>query len=247
MTRAAFLFALPVLLAAQDRGAKIFQQSCAVGYCHGSGGSANRAPRLAGRGFEPGYVQKVVETGIPNTAMPAFKGHIPDSDLIAVVNYVLSLPGNGGFVKSAAAATSSGTAGPEMSAEAKRGKELFFDPVRSINRCATCHSVDGMGVAIGPNLAAAPPRNSAAIRSIQARDIQTASAGGDNFPALVLEKTNNSTRIFDLTTPAPVLRTFTAGQVTLTSGSWSHADAIASYSATELDVIANYLTWLSKR
>ncbi|MDX1978810.1 MAG: cytochrome c, partial [Bryobacteraceae bacterium] len=79
------------IASAQDRGADVFKQSCAVGYCHGSGGSANRAPRLAGRVFDRAKLRTAVRDGIPNTAMPGFAKVLNTADLAAVIEYVAGL------------------------------------------------------------------------------------------------------------------------------------------------------------
>lgn len=236
------MIALSLLLTAafaQD-GAKVFQQSCAVGYCHGTGGSANRAPKLAGRSFDRAYLQRVVAKGIPSTAMPGFQGKIKDSDLAAVVEYVLTLGSGGSAATSAAAAPSSAPVQRNLP-----GKDLFFDPVRG-TRCGTCHALEGMGTSVGPNLGAIANISSSAITGVKAQHVQTAAAAGDRFPALVLEKKGDWIRLYDLTTTPPVLRTLPARDVTLSASDWRHSAAITSYTPQELDNITEYLRSLSR-
>lgn len=241
------LFAAQAAQAQDDlaRGAQIFAQSCAVGYCHGTAGAANRGPRLAGRGFDRAFVEKVVRDGVPGTAMPGFKA-LPAADLNAVLAYVMNISGGGAgpavpiFVPSAEPPK---FAGPP---DAARGKDLFFDPIRG-TRCGTCHAVEDWGAAVGPNLSARPPANAAAIRAAKASSVQTAVTGTDErFPALLVEKKPDAVRVYDLTVPPPVLRTFTLDGVRLSPGStWSHSQAIQSYSEEELVSIVAYLRWLS--
>jgi putative heme-binding domain-containing protein len=78
-------------------------------------------------------LKKVLTTGIPNTAMPAFKFN--EAELNAVVAYIRS----GLDVDSRAA----------MVGNAARGRAIFEDQ----GRCATCHRVKGVGpVGIAPDL-----------------------------------------------------------------------------------------------
>ena len=95
-----------VLLLAQSaapapvaEGEKVFLSTCAVGYCHGVGGAANRGPRLRGRNFETGYVERTVRHGIPNSAIPAFETKLSERDLTAVVRYVESITAPAGLLR----------------------------------------------------------------------------------------------------------------------------------------------------
>ena len=81
-------------VAAQEpspNGERIFAQSCSVGYCHGAAGSAGRGPRLRGRKLERSYVEKVTRDGIPDSAMPGWKGRLSDREIAAVVDYIMGL------------------------------------------------------------------------------------------------------------------------------------------------------------
>ncbi len=225
---------------AQD-GAKVFQQSCAVGYCHGTAGSANRAPRLAGRDFDRTYLLRVVEKGVPNTAMPGFQGKVKDEDLRAVVEYVLTL-GGGARPVAAAPVAAAGQAAPKN----LPGKELFFDPVRG-TRCGTCHLVEGMGTAAGPNLAAKPDITAGDIERARSPHVETATFAGDRFPALVVSRKDGWVKLYDLTVAPPVLRTLPEGSVTFGPGTWAHGQAAGSYRSGELEKIAEYLRSLAKQ
>ncbi|MBM3735299.1 MAG: c-type cytochrome [Acidobacteria bacterium] len=233
--------------AAQDEalGASVFNKSCAVGYCHGSGGTAGRAPKLTGRNFEHGYVHKVTLDGIPNTGMPGWKDRLNSQELNAVIAWVVKASGGVLDPKIAGAAA----AGPPMPADAKRGKDLFFDAVRGEFRCSTCHAVDGMGIAVGPNLLTASNLDPAVIRAGKPATVrQGRTRGGETFAALVVDQKPDSIVLFDLALPLPVLRTFGKGEVTFSSGpSWRHSDAVAKYGDPELAAISAYLQWLANR
>ena len=87
--------------------------------------------------------------GLPGTAMPAFGTTLSRADLIAVITYVASL--NGIANPSINLGPGPGAAGPPeaaLSAEAERGRALFFDAVRGFGRCSTCHEVNGIGISV---------------------------------------------------------------------------------------------------
>src|SRR5271165_3211246 len=87
---------IPALALAQTQGEKIFNQTCATGYCHGSKGAPGGAPRLAARGFDRAYIDTTIARGIPGTAMPAFGNAMKRNDLTAVAAYVAALNGVAG-------------------------------------------------------------------------------------------------------------------------------------------------------
>ena len=77
------------------------------------------------------------------------------------------------------------------------------------------------------------------IKQVNASHVQTALAGKERFPALVVEKKGSTVVVYDLSALPPVLRTFASSHVTLQSGSqWKHGAAIASYSDAELEAIS---------
>jgi mono/diheme cytochrome c family protein len=227
-------------------GAKVFAKSCAVGYCHGSGGAAGRAPRIQGRSFTAEYLLKVTREGIPGTAMPAWQGRLTEAEIRGVVAYMLSISASPGAAPAAPAPA--GEAPVAMPARARAGKDRFFDAVRGV-RCGTCHAAENWGVPVGPNLAATPPESVAAVRGVRAKHVRLARlAGGEEFPALEVEAKGGWVKLYDLTVPPPVLRTVPAGEVKFSEASaWDHAAAIASYTDDELEAILDYLRWLASR
>ncbi|MEZ5351663.1 MAG: c-type cytochrome [Bryobacteraceae bacterium] len=243
------LLAAPVL--AQDiftQGEQVFQKTCAQGYCHGSGGTQGRAPKLIGRNFDTAVVTKVVREGVPNTGMPGFERSLPNDQLQAVIAYVLRISGaDVSKMPNAAAAVAAGAPVRPMSAGVRRGKDLFFDAVRGEKRCGTCHALEGWGIPIGPNLAAGGPYDAAALRSGKKSSIKTATAGRDSFPAVVVEQSKEQVRIYDLTVLPPVLRTFVPAEIRLSDGSsWTHAGVTGAYTDADLGAIAMYLGWMAR-
>ncbi len=251
MTRSLILLALPILAHAQDiftQGEQVFRKTCAQGYCHGTGGTQGRAPKLIGRNFESDFVTNVVRAGVPNTGMPGFAQSLPNDQLQAVIAYVLRVSGaDVSKMPNATAAVAAGAPLRPMSNDVRRGKQLFFDAVRGVNRCGTCHSLEGWGIPIGPNLAAGGPYSAASLRAGKNSSVRTATAGADTFPAIVIAQNKEQLRLYDLTTSPPVLRTFASGAVRLSQGSrWTHAGVTKTYSDADLGAIAVYLGWMAR-
>ncbi len=230
--------ALPVC--AQDasvvRGEKVFQASCAVPYCHGPNGTAGRAPKLVGHAFISPEINTIVSNGVANKGMPAFSAQLQAADIAAVVSYVMTLNGSAPATANQVASTRPTTA------DAQSGKALFFDATR-MGGCGRCHELEKRGSPVATDLKTAAAQGD--LRAVEVRDVLTAQPVGDSaFPALVVERSEKRVRVYDLSSPLPVLRTFTPDTVKLTAGSsWKHRDAVGGYSDGELQQIAKYLDW----
>jgi mono/diheme cytochrome c family protein len=236
--------AAPALLHAQSqalkRGAEVFRTTCAGAYCHGSEGTAGRAPRLAGRNFNPRVLSNIIQRGKPGTGMPAFSQKLKTEDIQAVSEYVLSL--------SSSAEARTATEKPavrELPPSAVKGRALFFDAVR-MGGCGKCHELEDRGSPVATDLAALAPEHFRNLRDPSSKSVVTASPSGeDAFPALVAEQTPERIRVYDLSSALPVLRTFQAAEVRITPGNkWSHAAAVETYSQADLEAISIYLTWV---
>jgi len=234
--------------AAVARGEQIFAQNCSVGYCHGVAGAAGRGPRLRGRTFAKDYLYNVTRDGIPSSAMPAWKDRLKDDDIRAVVEYVASLatstdpaPPANPMPPGAGPAALPSFKGP---ASAARGRELFSDPVRE--NCGVCHSVGGRGIAIGPDLTASKPEMLSEIWAPRSRHVLMARLkSGEEFPALLAERSAQDVRLYDLTLSPPVMRTLSAAEVVslVPNASWRHSNFVKDYSRSELEEIVVYLRW----
>jgi mono/diheme cytochrome c family protein len=233
---------LPMLAMAQTtpspmaRGLDVFNKSCATGYCHGVNGTAAGAPRLAARGFDDAYISQIVRLGIPGTGMPAF-ATLDRADLAAVIAYLDNLNG-------VTPPSNPFAARPEtrrLAPDAQRGRQLFSDQVRGLERCSVCHQADGIGFAVALPFSTVP-ESVAALRKIATPQIETAVAEGDSFPALVLNKSGAQTKLYDLKTLPPVLRAFPKGAVTFQSSTtWRHESMLAPYNDQELEAILAFL------
>ena len=239
------LLSAPLALAQDpEQGAQVFRMTCAQGYCHGSGGSQGRAPKLIGRNFDGPGAAKIVGDGVANTGMPGFKTRLNAKQLDDVVAYVVKI--SGGDMKTLKA--SAGAASSELSTLAAQGKNLFFDALRGVDRCGTCHTLEGVGSAIGPNLASGGPHSAAAIRQGKPASIRLATlANGETFPALPVEQ-GDWVKLYDLGANPPVLRTLARGAATLSGGSpWKHSAATARYTDADLAAISAYLSWAARQ
>jgi hypothetical protein len=169
--------------------------------------------------------------------MPGFGTTLPRGQLAMIVAYVASL---NGIAPSREAAP---PPDPEkrLPPEALPGRALFFDAVRGFRRCATCHEADGMGTPVASPIAKLPA-GAGAMKALATPQVRTATVGGDSFPALVISQGSKQVKLYDLTSPPPVLHSLATGAVVLKEGStWRHASALAGYSDAELDSILIFL------
>jgi mono/diheme cytochrome c family protein len=218
-------------------GEDVFAKSC-TGFCHGDKGTeGGAAPRLAGRGLNAQYIEKVVNYGIPGTPMPAWALRLPQNDTNAVVAYVESL---NGILRSPNAGRA-----PVLSQDAAHGRDLFFDTIYDLRRCSNCHEAGGSGISV--TSIAHVPADVSALRNLSTSQVQTATENGKTFPAVVYEQVKEETRVYDLTGALPVLRVFAPAGVKLTNGtSWQHSSVIKAYSDDELRSILLFLRALQE-
>jgi mono/diheme cytochrome c family protein len=242
MRRTFLLLVIPAMGWSQSPGEKVFAQSCATGYCHGAKGTPAGAPRLAGRGFDQSYITSTVMRGLPGTAMPAFGTTLPRVDLTAVIAYVASLNGIANpSINLGPGPGAAGPAEPALSAEAERGRALFFDAVRGFGRCSTCHEVNGMGIAVTTPIEKIPA-DAAALRALATPDVRTAAVSGEAMPALIVSQGKTRALFYDLTSAPPVLRTVDPDALKVSEGSaWRHAAVIGAYNDAELASILAFL------
>jgi cytochrome c oxidase cbb3-type subunit III len=116
-------------------GRRIFDAQCA--WCHGNEGDGGTGPNLHGRLRHATTLPSVVDiivNGIPGTDMPSFRLGLTERSTRQAAAYVMSL------------SRSASRPGP---GNAERGAALYQS-----NGCASCHSVDGRGGILGPELTA---------------------------------------------------------------------------------------------
>ena len=222
------------------RGSALFAQSCSVGYCHGVAGKAGRGPRLRGREWDKNYLFKVTSEGIPNSSMPAWKGRLTESEIGAVVAYVLSLSkltsdGAEAPVPTASAtswpATASGASStrPELSpadgsfyGKPEKGRALFFDSSNDWH-CAACHRVSGSGADVGPELSGAKSKTvkdlfidivlPSARMSPDRPFLSITTKSGEHIQAVKREESPSHIKIYDIGSLPAVLRNLPKDQI----------------------------------
>jgi mono/diheme cytochrome c family protein len=227
------------------QGEQVFAKSCATGYCHGAKGTPGGAPRLAGRGFDQAYIGATVASGIPGTGMPAFAGTLSLPELVAVVAYVATLNGIANPNVNAGPPAATAPAGPVLSAEAARGRDLFSDAVRGFARCSTCHEVNGIGIPVATPISQIPA-NAQALKTLATPQVLTAILGAESMPSLIVSQTSRVI-FYDLTTSPPVLRTVDPASVTISGGStWKHSMVTASYNEGDMAAVLAYLRAVMK-
>jgi mono/diheme cytochrome c family protein len=234
--RIGLFFIATTLAFGQDvlsRGADVFARTCATPYCHGPKGAGAAAPKLADRGFDEVHIASVTRAGIAGTAMQGYGSSLARADFNAVVAYVAKL--NGIEPRGGATDTT-----PKLSPEAAHGRELFFDAVRGVERCGTCHQVQGLGIAIA-NIATVP-KNIAGLREPEMPNVRTARVGADRFPTLIVSEGGKRTVLYDLSVLPPVLRTIESKDVGIVDyNAWLHSTITKSYSDRELESILSFL------
>lgn len=129
--------------AAIDAGQKLFAGGC--GGCHGPDGQGGRGPSLRDKvmwhSLDDAALYGIIEKGIPGTEMPSSQ-HAPEK-LWQLVAFVRSL--------------SAPAADMNVPGDARLGAAVF----RGSAGCASCHTIQGQGGKLGPDLS-----NAGATRSL---------------------------------------------------------------------------------
>lgn len=118
-----------------EQGRSLYNRSCTS--CHGQDGTAgDRAPALAARRRYLRTSERdlfdAIKDGIGGTLMPA--SPLPDTDVSKIVAYIRSLR-----------ATAIET---PLEGDAARGQHIFHNE----GGCSGCHTIDGQGGILGPDL-----------------------------------------------------------------------------------------------
>ena len=118
-------------------GAELFATTCQV--CHGQAGIGGVGPALRGAKFTADYVRKVLQEGRPGTMMPGFTGTMSPGEIGGITRYVVRLQ------------APDGPAPGGLRGDANAGQAVFFLK-GSARSCSVCHSVEGRGGSVGPDL-----------------------------------------------------------------------------------------------
>jgi putative heme-binding domain-containing protein len=126
-------------------GAELFAMTCQV--CHGQAGIGGVGPALRGTKFTTQFVRKALIEGRAGTMMPAFSATLAPRDISAIAGYVVKLQ------------SPDGPAPAGLRGDPVAGESVFF--MRgSARSCSVCHSVEGRGGSVGPDLMAKVARQS---------------------------------------------------------------------------------------
>jgi len=129
----------------------------------------------------------------------------------------------------------------------ERGRGLFTNAKKGV-ACKTCHSLGGVGTAIGPNLTNMASNGS--IHSIvmtmhmtMTEHVYRVKTAGNSFPGILKQKYGDKSEYYDLSEIPPVLRTLSANQIVSLQRDqeWRHPPAIANYTAQELADVISFL------
>jgi putative heme-binding domain-containing protein len=235
-----------------ESGRRIFLGSCSMTYCHGNEGIGGGAARLRDRNFSAEYLSEVIGEGISGTNMPAFNKQYNKEQITHLVAYVLSLsPKNKATAQGATESAHITSAAPkpapseasaisvvsaaksavatndsfDLRGDAAAGRELFFDTAQ-IQNCRVCHTVQGVGGKIGPDLSSLTNKSPREIlQGIVAphaavdekyATIMITTRGGEKFTGIKRDEDETMIRLYDTSTLPPVSRAFLKSEVAKT-------------------------------
>ena len=133
-------------------------------------------------------------------------------------------------------------------AQAARGREFFLKSPKGV-ACATCHSMAGLGTAIGPdltNMASVPPRGFVQTMHMAMTEyVQEVKTEEGTFSGMVKQKGDSETEIWDVSQIPPVLRKFTAKQIVSMKRDqkWKHPPSTVEYTSQDLADLIGFLRW----
>jgi mono/diheme cytochrome c family protein len=137
----------------------------------------------------------------------------------------------------------------QLTPQAQRGRELFQKSPKG-TACATCHFMDGVGTAIGPNLTrlaslGTPHVMVATIKMQMTNEVMLVKTATEKFPGRIKSQEGDKVEVWDLSKTPPVLRTFNSKEVTSMDRDteWHHPPALTDYSSQELADIIGFLRW----
>lgn len=263
-------------------GKRLYAGSCGMSYCHGSEGIGGGGPKLRGREFSPEYLTLLITEGVPGTIMPGFKNSLSKPQITQLVAYLISLSPSKGAAKPESSQPTQ-TADPHLSnptpkteaapkppsetapatvvtndssdlrGDVEAGRLLFFDSAETQN-CRVCHTVQGRGGRIGPDLTVLANRSPREIlQSIVAPHnridekyamIAITTRGGERFAGVKRDENETMIRLYDTSSLPPVSRAFAKSEVAKVeklNASAMPADYASRYSFKQLLDLVSFL------
>jgi putative heme-binding domain-containing protein len=140
------------------------------------------------------------------------------------------------------------TAADGSNGQIDRGRLSFLNSTKS-QACATCHSLEGKGASVGPDLtrlaAAVGPRGLAMtiLMTMTAYVQEVSLKDGRRFPGIQKAKEGDTVLVFDLSKKPPELLTLQAADISSMKENtkWTHPPTTAGYTPDELADIIAYL------
>ena len=136
-----------------------------------------------------------------------------------------------------------------MPKQAERGRELFLNSPKG-TPCATCHTMAGLGNAVGPDLkplaSVVPPRGMVmAIKMDMTQNVQEVKTAAGSFPGILKQKEGDEVQVWDLSQSPPALRKLASKDVLSMARTekWGHPPTSAGYTSQELADIIGFLKW----
>lgn len=133
------------------------------------------------------------------------------------------------------------------SAQIERGRELFTNAKKGV-ACKTCHSLGGVGTAIGPDLTNMASNGSVhsivmTMHMTMTEHVYRIKTTVSSFPGILKMKYGDKAEYYDLSQIPPVLRTLFTNQIVSAERDekWRHPPAMANYNAQELADVISFL------
>lgn len=133
--------------------------------------------------------------------------------------------------------------------QVERGRELFLNSPKG-KPCATCHTMGGIGNAVGPDLkplaSVVPARGMLmAIKMDMTQNVQEVKTATGAFPGILKQKDGDEVQIWDLSETPPTLRKLASKDIVSMARTekWGHPPTSAGYTSQELADIIGFLKW----
>jgi putative heme-binding domain-containing protein len=217
-------------------GKRMFESTCVNSYCHAEDGRGSGPTNLQNRHFTPTQVTQIISNGVPGTSMPEWKTTYDQEQIAKLTAYVLSLssesaaelaqvspappqslPANASTRADGATNSYAQDIEAQIGGNAAQGRSIFFDDTEPAN-CGICHTFQGEGGSVGPDLtglASKPPDE--ILRSILRRDtvvepkyatLEVATRDGQRYMGVERDETEKVFRLYDTSSMPPVSRSF---------------------------------------
>lgn len=143
-------------------------------------------------------------------------------------------------------------AAADMPEQARRGSELFFKATKALP-CATCHQMEGKGVAAGPdlkNIAVVGPRAIVtailATRTAYVQEVELRS--GKKYTVIQQRETPDATYYYDLSAAKPVELILKKADIKRVrdNATWKHPPESYGYSNQELADVISYIKFTAR-